>query len=623
MKKITSFVLAVTGFSAVMAQTAKTISNGSITIPCSEFHVTIPLRDMPAQTDEQRIAAAANREKVEAIREAMRPKFPNFKKQAVPPDPIVQTAAGTKAVSVITTNFDGQVDNGSCPPDPDGAVGLTQYVQAINSSYQVFDKTGKALTKVLDLASLFPGSSDDGDPIVLYDKFADRWFVSEFEVSSSPVELLVAISQTGDATGAYYTYKFKNALWTTNNFPDYPKYSIWTDGYYETSQYSPEGIVWLDRARMLAGKSSASMVLTPTPASPAYFGGNNSLYSSAKTLDCDASALPPYGTPEYMTFFQNVASGGYSDIIYFYQIATDTAAKTVAVSVWDSLTPATFNAYFDGGSEQEISQPGAANSLDDLDGTFNFRVPFLVFTGYNSVVLSTTVNTGGMIAGIRWYEIRQDQTTKHFSIYQQGTYAPADGVSRWNGSIGMDQNGNIGLEYSVSSSTIYPSIMFTGRLSSDPLGTMTWFETTAVKGVAPAVSCGNRWGDYSELTLDPTDNTTFWVTNEYDKGNHEATRIFSFKIDSTSGFSAPINNAQFKVYQTDNYLNVIANTLPSNDNVQVDLFDIIGKQISTSVVKPSANLIQTKIPVNGLAKGTYLVRIGNVNYQKVVKVIVN
>jgi hypothetical protein len=626
MKKLTLFSVAVMSANFLFAQNASDSRSSSNYIPCSSFYESIPVRDMPAQTDEERIAAAKHHEELEERREANRPiMYPDFKKRAEQADPVIQTVDGIKTLTAPLVNFDGGSDQGSCPNDPDGAVGPTQYVQGYNSSYQVFDKTGKALTAVIDLKTLFtniPG--DDGDPIVLYDKFAGRWFISEFQVDKAPCGFSIAISETGDATGKYYVYNFSNPLWTTQNYPDYPKFSIWSDGYYETSQYSPEGIVVFDRARMLAGKQSAGMILTPTPTPPAYFGGNNSLFSSAKTLDCDASALPPYGTPEFMTFFENTNSGWSSNMIVFFKLVHDTTTHTLTVSRWDSLAPATFNAYFTGGSEKDITQPGSASSLDALDGTFNFRVPFLEFTGYNSVLLCNTVNTGSQVAGVRWYEIRQNPTTFHFSIYQQGTYAPADGASRWNGSIGMDQDGDIALQYAVSSSSIYPSIRYTGRMATDAVNTMTGTEQTAIAGTSPAINCANRFGDYSEMTLDPSDGLTFWNTNEYDGAGNENNRIFSFRLSNVSptGFANPIDLAQFKVYQDGNFINVIANTLPSNDDVQVDLFDAVGKQLSSKTVKPAGNSINEQISVNGIAMGVYFVRVGNLNYQRVFKVLV-
>lgn len=320
MKKLTLLVIAATGVTTLIAQSNITKQASSTVIPCSEFRETIPLRDMPAQTEAQRKMSAENHEKMEAARDLRRPMYRNFKKQAEQADPARQETMGIKALTAPLVNFDGQVDNASCPGDPNGAVGPTQYVQAINSSYQVYDKTGKSLTSVIDLATLFPGTDDDGDPVVLYDKFADRWFVSEFNVMTSPVEYLVAISKTGDATGSYYTYKFTNSAWTpgqNGNWIDYPKYSIWSDGYYMTGQISPEFVMVMDRAKMIAGKSSAKMIMTNTPTPPTYFAGSNSLYTAAKTLDCDASALPPYGTPEFLVYFSNTNSGGYSNMISF------------------------------------------------------------------------------------------------------------------------------------------------------------------------------------------------------------------------------------------------------------------------------------------------------------------
>ncbi|HSY77394.1 MAG TPA: T9SS type A sorting domain-containing protein [Bacteroidia bacterium] len=635
MKNITLLVVAAMGINTLIAQTANTNQTGSTYIQCAKFHETIPIKDMPLQTEEQRIKAAAHHEMLEERREARRPDRKVMpEKQKSEPDPVVQTADGIKALTAPIVNFDGYNNNGSCPNDPDGAVGLTQYVQAYNSSYVVYDKTGKLLKGPVDLASIFPDiPNDDGDPVVLYDKFADRWFISEFQTSADPCGFCIAISKTGDATGAYYVYYFTNATWTTaGTFPDYLKFSIWTDGYYMTANlgWSPSGsyiqpqqIMVCDRARMLAGKASAGMIVQNYTFSPITFGGSNSLWNDAKIMDCDASALPPYGTPNYLVFYQNTNEGCYSDMIIIDKLKVDTAAKTLTISRWDSLAPSAFNGYFTGGSEKDITQPGSPNSLDALDGTFNFRVPFLAFTGYNSVVLSNPVNTGSNVAGIRWYELRQNTSTLHFTINQQGTYAPADGASRWNGSIGMDQDGNIAISYAVSSSSIYPSLRYNGRMSGDAAGTITGTEQTAIAGSTPAINCANRFGDYSEMTLDPSDGLTFWNTNEYDGAGAENNRIFSFKLGTTTGFTSPIDLSVFKVYQNGDYLNVIANTLPSNDDVHVDLFDIIGKQISAEIVKPAGNAIETKIAVNGLAKGAYLVRIGNINYQRVIKVIVN
>ncbi len=548
----------------------------------------------------------------------MLPRVAKFIPGPVVIDPVMQTSQGARAAYSFATieNFDGDVGS-AIPPDPNGAVGPNNFVESINTQYHVFDKFGNSVAGPIDLATLFPGSEDDGDPIVMYDKFADRWFISEFQVPfSPPYYLMAAVSVTNDPTGAYYVWWFN----VGSNFPDYPKYSIWTDGYYATAQFGPQEIIVLERNRMLKGSPSAGMITASLPSSPP-FGGNNSLGSAPKTLDCDGP-LPPYGTPNYLTFFENTNSGGYSNSIVMFKLATDTSAKTITVSKSDSMATSPFNAYFNGASYADIAQPGAGNTLDALDGTFNYRVPYMIFPGYNSVVVCNTVNTGGLVSGIRWYELRQNNVTKVWSIYQQGTYAPADGVSRWNGSICMDNNGNISLAYNVSSNSIFPGIRYTGRFSTDPLGTMSITEQTAISGIGTLYGVYNRWGDYSQSTLDP-DGYTFWHVNEYGgSGGSENTRIFSFRI-SPLGIPGINNDVVSKIYQSGDQLNVNASGLSTSDKVLVDLFDIDGKQISSQSIIPASGTIETHINVSGLATGIYFVRIGNANFQDVKKVEVN
>jgi hypothetical protein len=592
------------------------LAGPSTYIKCSEFYITKKVSELPVSTRKHTAIVAEAADSVRRTRAiAYRSRFTPG---PVVTDPVMQTTQGDRAESIAPlVNFDGSQEINAYPPDPNGAVGPNDFVESINSEYQVFSKTGTSLAGPVDLATLFPGTNDDGDPIVLYDRFADRWFISEFQVSTSPYKLLVAISKTNDPTGAYYVYKFS----VGSNFPDYPKYSIWTDGYYATAQFGPQQIIVLERNRMLAGSPSSGMIIASLPSTPP-FGGNNSLYTAPKTMDCDG-ALPPYGTPNYLVFFENTNSGGYSNSIVLEKLATDTTLKKITVTMADSMTTLPFNAYFSGGNLTDISQPGLNYSLDALDGTFNFRVPYMRFTGYNSVVLANTVNTGGSVGGIRWYEIRQNDTTGKWSIYQQGTYAPADGVSRWNGSICMDKFGDISLAYSVSSSgTVYPGIRYAGRLNTDPLGTMTFTEQTAINGGSTFPN--GRWGDYSTSTLDPTDDQTFWHVNEYmDGSGNQNSRIFSFKFPNPLGIADIKDIRELKVYQNGGMLNVVANGLTPNEKVSIDMFDINGKQLNTLSMTPGTNTLSTSINVSSLAKGIYFVRIGNVNFQEVKKVEIN
>jgi hypothetical protein len=143
-------------------------------------------------------------------------------------------------------------------------------------------------------------------------------------------------------------------------------------------------------------------------------------------------------------------------------------------------------------------------------------------------VLNHSVTTNKAASGVRWYEIHSPNATP--LVYQQSTFKSGSN-SLWMGSIGMDKSGDIAVGYSASSSTIYPSIYFTGRIPTDPLNHL---ETpkTIFKGTG-AQTGANRWGDYSSMAIDPSDDCTFWYTNAYypsNNGENFNTRMASFKF---------------------------------------------------------------------------------------------
>jgi hypothetical protein len=500
--------------------------------------------------------------------------------------------------------------------------GLTAYVQSINSSYQAFSKTGTALMGSLSLGNLNSSGSTDGDPIVLYDKYADRWFIQEFQQSGNSI--LIAISKTNDPTGAYYEYTF---VPDASTFPDYPKFSIWPDGYYMTCNYQPtQKVTVFDRTKMLAGNAAAGMIVLPAPVIP------NPGFFAPMPADADG-VLPPAGTPCYMFAFEDDNQGctpaSVKDQIHIFKMTTNWTTPASSSIVEDAaggspLAVTLFNSSFNNyGSE--VSQKGSTQALDVIQGIFMYRAQFRKWTGYNTVVLNNAVNvnTSTNQSGIRWYELRQTGTA--WSIHQQGTYAP-DAENRWMGSIAMDDNGSIGMAYAVAGPGEYPSLRYTGRYSSDPLGTMPFAEVTAKAGVSACPH--NRWGDYGQTSLDPSDGMTFWHTGMWEgAGGTDQTQVFSFKITpSVATGTADLTNstAEYKAFLTGpGTLYVKANNLAANDEVVVDLFDIDGRQISGQKITPASNMFETNISVAGLAKGTYLVRIGNLNFQKVIKVPIN
>jgi hypothetical protein len=339
--------------------------------------------------------------------------------------------------------------------------------------------------------------------------------------------------------------------------------------------------------------------------------------------------LPPYGTPNYIFYFTDDNWGSnFIDAIVIDKISVNWTGNTGAITVYDTLPTAPFNSYFSGGTRQDIDEPGQYQSFDALDGFFSYRIPYLRFTGYNSAVMSHVVNvgtstvSGSNIAGIRWYELRQDTTTKKWSIYQQSTYAPNDGVSRWNPAIAMDYNGDIGLAYSVSDpSTVYPGTRYTGRSACDALSTMTMSEGTAIAGSSTAFTY-YRWGDYSHTSVDPSDGLTFWHTNMYiGSGGSVNTRIFSFKTPTCPLSVNNINEQEVQVtaYQSGGQLNIKAVGMPVGENTLVELFDMSGKRIVSAKLTPSTTTIETSLNVSNLAKGVYLLRVGDQDMQKVIK----
>jgi hypothetical protein len=535
-------------------------------------------------------------------------------------DPIIQTEEGHYQAKVLV-NWAGQSD-GSCPPDPTGAVGLNHYIQAVNASpLKVFNKTtGAQVGSIRQIGSLWsPAVGNMGDPILLYDKFADRWFVSQFGASN---KIYIAISTTNDPSGTYYTYTF-----TSPEFPDYLKFSIWQDGYYMTSNQTQK-IFCFQRSQMILGLTPKSFYKTFSP-------HQGSGFFCPLPADADGQ-LPPAGTPCPIFSYECSEWGtGFIDAINIYSMTVNWAPTTPTATITSTQLPTqAFNGSYNG-AWNDIAQPGSSQKLDGIGGVLNFRAQHRVWSGYNSVVLCWMVKistTPAIRHSIRWCELRKTVPAGVWSIYQQGTYAPADSLNRWCGSIAMDDYGSIGMAYAVSGTSntgasVYPSIRYTGRRNTDPLGTMSFAETVAIAGTSPAMTaCGNRFGDYSHTSLDPSDGITFWHTGQYVSGGNPATRIFSFQIPFYVGIEE--EKAQdapgVVVYKSGFDLNINASHLPSNNQMVVDLFDINGQKVNGKTIVPVANSFQTSFNVTGLAAGTYLVRVGepNTSFQKVTKVVI-
>ena len=443
-------------------------------------------------------------------------------------DPVVQSNVGAAAAPSIASNFEG-VGNGfvgpqgtfavnSAPPDTNAAVGPTQIVQIVNSGFAVFNKTGGVVYGPVQTNTLWSGfgggcqSNNDGDATVAYDRAADRWIISQFSVSTTPYLQCVAVSTTGDATGSYYRYSFQYA-----DFPDYPKLGVWPDAYYTTfnmfkngTTFSGPRVCAYDRAKMLQGQ----------PATQECFQLGTA-YGGLLPSDLDSSTAPPAGSPNYILGFG-------TNTLQLWKFHADWTTPANATLTGPTNIPvAAFSPACSGGTC--IPQQGTTNKLDSLADRLMYRLAYRNFGDHESLVVDHSVVAGSSV-GVRWYELRSPDATP--TVYQQGTYAP-DGAYRWMGSAAMDGNGDIALGYSRSSSTTSPSISYTARLASDPLGQMTQGEGTLVSGGGSQTGTLTRWGDYSSLSIDPSDDCTFWYTNEYltSSGTFNwHTRIGSFKL---------------------------------------------------------------------------------------------
>lgn len=614
------------------AQQIVTRPDGSRFKQCIRFEETKPLIELAKLAQKEK--PSADGKMVISPDEDLTPRKPGPLASSIPAveDPVMQKEQGTQVMAGTKANFDGITNNVNSPLDPSGAASANYYVQMINNEYSVFDKSGNTLLPSTALTKLWPSNNILTDVVVMYDKFADRFVLSMLCWNSNKTiynTIAMAVSKTNDPTGAFYTYTFvPDAI----DKYDFPKFAVWSDGYYQSCNcHDNYEIIVYDRAKMLAGDNTAGYIVkdfsnitaqtSPTFPGSAWVQGGGGSFFCSMMLSADG-ALPPFGSPNYLFFFNDDNWGyGGPDEIVIYKVTTDWNTKTISMVLDNTLATQSFNSTF---TNNRVDQPGKSQSLHSLDGLFAYRVPYMKFVNYNAAVCCNVVNTGSGIAGIRWYELHQDATSKVWSIYQQGTYAPSGGsVHRWNPSIAMDNQGNIGLAYAVSaSSSVYPGIRYTGRLASDPLGTMTFTETTAIAGLS-TFTLDYRWGDYSHTSLDP-DGLTFWHTNMYMlAGGNRGTRIFSFQIGTPSGIAEQTaNQPELTAYQAGDGFIVKASKLPSNEHMSVDLFTAEGKQVSSKILVPVSNSIETTFDGSSLAKGIYLVRVGNNTFQKVIKVSV-
>jgi hypothetical protein len=432
-------------------------------------------------------------------REANRnPRIPHFHKDT--PDPVVQKSAPViqdlmdAAMPTTEMNINGmQFPGVACncaPPDTNGEVGATQYVQSVNEGFQVFDKiTGASLLGPSGISTVWSGFggvcefNGSGDPVVLYDQLADRWIISQFAGVSIPTDECVAVSATSDATGSYHRYDFHLG----SNFFDYPKLGVWPDGYYmsmnvfnssATSYLGPQAFVF-DRAKMLNGQPATFIT-------PGITGGP--LEEPFMPADLDGSTLPPAGAP---AAFIQWPGGGQYRIFHFHADFATPANSTFTLFASPPAAGFTQLCPF---TRSCVPQANTTSRLDGLADRLMFRLAYRNFGTHESIVGNYTVSSAS-VAGIRWFELR-NVSAGPVTVAQESTYQP-DATWRWMGSAAMDRDGNIAIGYSASSATIFPQLRYAGRLATDPLNVLAQGEQVLFAGTGSQTGTGSRWGDYS------------------------------------------------------------------------------------------------------------------------------
>jgi hypothetical protein len=615
MKKllITSIVLSVC-FNPTFAQQTQNEDTSVDHIRCTGMIKTAPLRDMIPYL------AINNDNTSPEWKPKDRKKYadPSTITEKTDADPIAQTEDGWRDGSGMTkVSWNGM--GGGTPPDPTGAAGLEYYVQAKNATYRVYNKDGSPATTTFSLSQLWSGESD-GDPIVMYDRYAERWFISQFRVdqAGSNDGILIAISETADPTGAYYAYTFDTPM-NGFAFPDYPKFGVWPNGYYMSANSSYDNCMVFEREKMLVGDPTASVQIMNFPSTIKFF------FRSFAPSYAEGLWSPGSDDPFYFFHIQDDAWSGVSnDHIKVIECNVDWSnSSNSSVQVVQEIPISAVNTMFTQ-SWDDVAQQGSSQKLDAVASIFMYRAQYIKRPGHNTVLMCATVDVNGnnSKAGIRWVELRQDASdpSGDWSLYQEGTYAP-DNNSRWMGSMAMDINGHIGMAYCYSGTSAFPGIRYTGRFDGDPLGEMTVSEQIAIEG-SGAQSGINRYGDYSQMSLDPGDDATFWFTGEYMGGaNAVRTRVFSFAMWELVGNEEIEKPTSFNAYQPDASTLKVTWSSIKDDQFDIQLIDLNGKIIKTERVNNAVNEMNFDLP--SYAKGIYMIHLVGENTQLSKKVYLN
>ena len=498
-------------------------------------------------------------------------------------------------------SFDGLINrmNGEIfglyflPSDTNGDVGLNHYVQTVNTLTRIYDKNGNAVTPPFKLSDIFGplgtvcATRNDGLAVVLYDTLADRWLLSQYCNAFPPFRQMIAVSQTGDPLGAYWLYEF---VMPNNRLNDYAKFGVWTDGYYMStdefvgSDYTGTGIFAFDRAKILRGDPTASYIYFNIPSSSVTrFGG-------LLPADLDGLNPPAQNAPNIFAGYTATEYGNAQDAIRLFDFRadfqnpqnstfTERAESPLAVAAFDPTSNP---------DRADIAQPAPGDFLDSQSDRLMYRVAYRNFGTHESLVFNQTVRTSPVgatyRAGVRVYELRRAGSA--FAVYDNTTFGDNE-VSRWMAAAAQDHQGNVAFGYSYGNENKKPSIVYSGRLANETVGTFRT-EQFLVEGTGVQTAFGYRWGNFTGMTVDPTDDCTFWMTNQYFSEASQAESPFSWltrigKFRYAECTNAPrtglrvsvfntetlqqLSNATVKIYATPNQDNLLFTRQTQSDGL--------------------------------------------------------
>lgn len=494
-------------------------------------------------------------------------------------DAALQTNFATRQGRAPSLIFDADTTPQAGVTDPTGAVGPNHYLAAWNFGFRIFDKSGNPLTPEANLGTILDGNNA-GDPIVLYDPWADRYIITEFDGNPNGFEMAISMGPDPVNDG-WFVY---TNIFLTDSFPDYTKFSIWSDGYYVTANknVNNEGVYVVEREKLLIG-APAQFVALPLP------NLSRLTFISPQGFNATNGELPPPGnfTVVYLQddSFGGVAQG--NDHLKLWTVNVDwddPANSTISqpVELGSAEGVSAFTSVFDGGSFSNLDQPGNNSpDVDALQATIMNQAQYRRFCDYNSAVFNFVVDTAPgseELAGIRWYELRQDVDGGPWTVFQEGTYTAPDGRHAFSGSMAMDVFGNIGMGYTSVGSNAGEriSIRYTGRLFEDPLGDMTISEQLIAQSTVN--NPGNRLADYVHLTVDPADGQTFWHIAEYFRPQRSDV-VGVFKIAE----SDPVDVAAVNV------VSPVSSTLTADQSITIEIINYGSSALSDVPVSYSIN----------------------------------